>query len=53
MTDVIDALVQQLWPERHVTVQPLLGASPTPTTSWSSVMSVVRIPGDNTALLGH
>jgi thiamine kinase-like enzyme len=54
MTDVIDALVKRLWPERHVTVQPLLGGITNANyfVDLGDEQVVVRIPGDHTALLG-
>jgi thiamine kinase-like enzyme len=54
MTDVIDELVKQLWPERQVMVQPLLGGITNANffVDLGDEQVVVRIPGDNTALLG-
>jgi thiamine kinase-like enzyme len=54
MTDVIDELVKELWPERQVIVQPLLGGITNANffVDLGDEQVVVRIPGANTALLG-
>lgn len=54
MTDVIEELVKKLWPERHVIIQPLLGGITNANyfVDFGDEQVVVRIPGDNTALLG-
>jgi thiamine kinase-like enzyme len=54
MTDVIEELVKKLWPERHVIVQPLIGGITNANyfVDLGDEQVVVRIPGNNTALLG-
>jgi thiamine kinase-like enzyme len=54
MTDVIDGLVKQLWPDRVFTIQPLLGGITNANyfVDLGDEQVVVRIPGENTSLLG-
>ena len=54
MTDVIDELVKRLWPNRAFTIQPLLGGITNANyfVDLGDEQVVVRIPGENTSLLG-
>jgi thiamine kinase-like enzyme len=54
MTDVIDRLVKQLWPDRALTIQPLLGGITNANyfVDLGDEQVVVRIPGANTSMLG-
>jgi thiamine kinase-like enzyme len=54
MTDVVDELVRRLWPHRQVKVEPLLGGITNANflVDLGDEQVVLRIPGDNTELLG-
>ncbi|HVA52083.1 MAG TPA: phosphotransferase [Acidimicrobiales bacterium] len=54
MTDVVGELVQRLWPNREVKLEPLLGGITNANflVDLGDERVVLRIPGDNTELLG-